>query len=347
MKILLYSDNHFCSYSSILRDRGENFSLRLENQIQSLNWVEQLSKEHGCDLEICLGDFFDKETLNSEEISALREIKWNNIEKHFIVGNHEMGSSDLTYNSMNVLSSIGKIYSKATVLRFDAQVVDFIILPYILESNRKSLEEHIHEAYKNAQLSEDTHNYKYILTHNDIAGVKYGGFESKIGFDIDEINKNCFRFFDGHIHNQTGFGNKCFILGNLTGLNFSEDATKYKHCAYILDTITTQLEEYENPFALNFYKFDNYNTLTLSKVKKNAIISLKVTSDQVTEARETLKNNPAVLKFRISIIPEQNRIDEHAREQLISKDHIAQFKDYILQILGDTDIVREELRSLE
>ena len=37
MKVLLYTDNHFSQYSSILRNRGERYSIRLENQIKSIN----------------------------------------------------------------------------------------------------------------------------------------------------------------------------------------------------------------------------------------------------------------------------------------------------------------------
>lgn len=345
MKILLYSDNHFCSYSSIIRERGKTFSLRLENQIQSLNWVERLSEENGCDMEICLGDFFDKETLNSEEISALRSVNWNKKEKHFIVGNHEMGSSDLTYNSTNVLSSIGTVHSKPYVLRFDSWVVDFIIIPYVLESNRMSLQEHISMAYANSSYSEQTNNYKVILTHNDISGVRYGGFESRVGFPISEIDQCCNLFIDGHIHNQSGFGNRCLILGNLTGLNFSEDATKYKHSAYILDTVGLKIEEFENPYAFNFYKLETYNVEILNSFKKNSIVSIKVPQSDVENVRDSLRNNPNVVKFRVNIIPEREQTT-HSITGLVAKDHIVQFKEYIMQTLGDSKILCEELSLL-
>lgn len=37
MKILLYSDVHWSQYSSMVRDRGDNYSLRLQNCIQSVS----------------------------------------------------------------------------------------------------------------------------------------------------------------------------------------------------------------------------------------------------------------------------------------------------------------------
>lgn len=37
MKILIYADNHFCETSSIIRSYGDKYTLRLENQIKSIN----------------------------------------------------------------------------------------------------------------------------------------------------------------------------------------------------------------------------------------------------------------------------------------------------------------------
>ena len=53
MKILCFTDNHFCERSSIVTKYGTKYSLRLENQLASINWVEQLAidgtkKPGGC-----------------------------------------------------------------------------------------------------------------------------------------------------------------------------------------------------------------------------------------------------------------------------------------------------------
>ena len=50
--------------------------------------------------------FFDRPDLTAEELSALNSIKWAKgaVEQHyFIVGNHEITTSSLEYNSANVL----------------------------------------------------------------------------------------------------------------------------------------------------------------------------------------------------------------------------------------------------
>lgn len=37
MKVLLFTDNHFCRSSSILNRLGNNYFERIENQLNSLN----------------------------------------------------------------------------------------------------------------------------------------------------------------------------------------------------------------------------------------------------------------------------------------------------------------------
>ena len=76
MKFVIYADPHWSSYSSIVRGRGSKYSDRLEKLISSINYVEAVAEETDADGIICLGDFFDKEFLNSEEISALSEVKF-------------------------------------------------------------------------------------------------------------------------------------------------------------------------------------------------------------------------------------------------------------------------------
>lgn len=76
MKIGVVGDIHFSQYSSIVRSRGDKFSTRLENCIQSINWAESIMDKLGCNIKVYLGDLFDRSDLNSEEISALRSVSW-------------------------------------------------------------------------------------------------------------------------------------------------------------------------------------------------------------------------------------------------------------------------------
>ena len=65
MKIIIYSDNHFCEKFSIINKMSDKYTTRLENQIKSINWVEELAYKKGCQYVICAGDFFDKPNIKS------------------------------------------------------------------------------------------------------------------------------------------------------------------------------------------------------------------------------------------------------------------------------------------
>lgn len=61
MKILAYSDIHWNVYSSVIRQRGTDYSIRLEGLIKSMNWINELAKKHDCKLTVCCGDFLIKQ----------------------------------------------------------------------------------------------------------------------------------------------------------------------------------------------------------------------------------------------------------------------------------------------
>ena len=344
-KVLLYADNHWAQYSSILRRRGEEFSVRLENQINSINWLESLATECGCDSIICLGDFFDRDNLNSEELSALNAIKWNRDANHyFLVGNHEMGVHNLTYNSAKVFNMINhcETIDKPQFLPQS----NILFIPYDLDSTNKQLKDY----FTDGQVP----NNLIVLSHNDIKGVQYGKFVSQSGFDLTDIETNCAMFINGHLHNGTFLNTKKTILnlGNLTGQNFSEDASKYAHNVCVLDTDTMEYYFYENPYAFNFYKLDltNKSMKAIQKLikglKTNSVISAKVDETLLYELREFLSTCDHIVDSRIIIQP--TAVDTSASNSLgfVKLDHIQQFYDYILNDLGSNPIILEELEAL-
>lgn len=350
MKILVYTDNHYCQYSSIIRSRGEKYSKRLENQIQTLNWIEETAMNDKCDMIVCLGDFFDKAELNAEEITALTDIKWSNIPHKFLVGNHEMGTNDLVYNSTNILSKIGEIiYQPKLDSIFGC---DILYLPYILESNRKPLAYYIEKAtkeyYAGNFTTDECRNF-IIFSHNDISGIEYGFHTSKIGFDINEINNSCQLYLNGHLHNQTQVSSKILNLGNVTGQNFSEDASKYEHCIAILDTNTLSVDLIVNPYAFNFYKFEVTSIEELNNklqnILDNAIISLKASSSILSECRKILDNDDKVNEYRAIMIPELSNI-KIEQSELTKLDHIEEFKKYILNNIDNSEELLDELSLL-
>jgi DNA repair exonuclease SbcCD nuclease subunit len=353
MKILFYTDPHWSQYSSILRKRGVRYSQRLENLIDSINWAENASKDANCDMVICLGDFFDSPILNSEELTALQEITWNtDVPHYFLVGNHESNVSSLEYNSTKALERKG-FYIVDGPIRIIQERADMLLLPYILEENRKTIKEYWDMTEPQEMYYPEFKQNRIILSHNDILGIKYGMFESKEGFDLKEIEEQSELFLNGHLHNGSFLNSKETILnlGNLTGQNFSEDATRYKHYACILDTETLKLEFLENPYAFNFYRIDitsSEDFIKLNKLKQNAVVSFKCKEEYLDKLKDELSKLDNLIDHRIIAYRDIANTDGEQLKQisLSGMDYLEKFTQFILQTVGDSDIVHEELTHI-
>jgi DNA repair exonuclease SbcCD nuclease subunit len=351
MKILIFTDNHYSQYSSIVRSRGEKYSTRLHNQIKSLNWITELAEEQNCQAIVCNGDFFDKPELNAEELTALQDIKWSKtIPYYFIVGNHEMGLNDLSISSTHLFQMIpnAKIIDKPY---YEAGFgYRLIYLPYILESNRKDLINYINEAIGDSWETQEVKK-TIILSHNDISGIRYGQYMSQIGFNIKEIEDHCDLYINGHLHNQQQISKKILNLGNLTGQNFSEDADKHSHCAAVLDTDTLSLDLIDNPYALNFYKFDIFDKADFKKLDNclnNSVLSIRTRLSLLEELKVLVNYNDKIISHRFIVTPELNNQDtvNDTVNDLVKMDHIEQFKNYIMENLENNDILKEELSNI-
>ena len=344
MKVLVVGDIHWSTYSSIVRSRGVHFSTRLEYLIKSLSWVEQISKEYGCEEEIFLGDTFDKPDLSSEEITALSEVEWNKSARlrHFIVGNHESGVSNLTYNSTQILHKMGVIEDAPYLYSLDEKT-EFLFLPYITEDDRK---QSIIEYMQGRQSSKKL----IVFSHNDIKNFQMGPFLSKTGFDIDDIERNCDLYINGHLHNGGWVSpRKILNLGILCGQNFSEDAFKYEHHVAVLDTDTLELTFIENPYALNFYKVnieDEKNINQLAFLKPNAVVSVKCIDSLKDKLLDKLVVYPPLVYKTIYTRDIESASSSGDVAELNNKDHLEQFKEYILETLGTSDVVQEELQEV-
>lgn len=334
MRICIWGDNHWSQYSSIVRKRGQKYSCRLENSIQSLNWVEKLAVDKKCDMTVCLGDFFDSPSLNAEEITALKDVHWSNLPKYFIVGNHEMGRSDLSYSSAHLFTYIpnSNVISSLVCMRLN-DFDDIFFVPYILEENRNPLSSMF--GYKTGR--------RYVFSHNDIKGIQMGRVISPQGFEISDIQNSCDWFFNGHIHNGSQVSPRVINVGNLTGQNFSEDAFQYTHDCIIFDTDTNSCEVYENPYAFNFYKVSYPYDFT--KLKNNSVVTISVDSDDVGSCKEALKSAINVVEYRLVVNVTKSNTDVKATTKL-SLDHIDEFKKYVIENIGDTDIVKSELLNI-
>ena len=351
MKIFIVGDVHWSQYSSILRKRGEKYSYRLENLIKSINWAESLANDNNCDFIVYLGDFFDRSEINSEELSALKAIKWSERQHYFLVGNHEAGRGDLTYNSADVFNLANfEVIKDITTISID----DFhrvVFLPYILETKRISLDQCLEK-------------YPYdtiIFSHNDIAGIQMGQFISKEGFSIEEINNNCELFINGHLHNGSKVTDKIINIGNLSGQNFSEDAFAYDHVALILDTDTMKCACYKNPFAINFYRIDftqdndiDYINDISMKMGNNCVATIKCYEEDLEYLRKRfdpdyrdkiIPYNCNMVETRF-IVQTKNTEKAKDKEEFISIDYLDQFSTYMINLLGNSDILQKELQEI-
>ena len=351
MKVLICGDIHWSTYTSIIRKKGTEYSKRLENCINSVNWVEETAEEYKCDKVIYLGDFFDRAELNSEEITALKEIQWSNIPHQILVGNHELGNASGQYNTTRIFDLLPNFEV------IDKPKVDvgfgyyFLYLPYIFEKDRKPISEYFNSCFnKNEFVTQEVKNI-FIFSHNDLKGVNYGVFESKEGFELQDILNNSAVCFNGHIHNNGEIVEDRIInVGNLTGQNFNEDGLKYQHKIYILDINGSDYKTYQtiNPYAYMFYKFEINDEQSINKivVSSHAIISVKCIEHLVPKVREILDNNINIEEYRIITVVENKEISEEEVNQLASKDHLQQFKDYIIEKLGTGENIVKELQEV-
>ena len=252
-----------------------------------------------------------------------------------------MGRNDLFYSSTKIFNEKDfLIIDKCIIKFFFETLTNIIFLPYTLNPTKDILE----NIYKNC----NKENKTIIFSHNDIAGIQLGQYVSKSGFEIDDIENCCDLFINGHLHNGAKITDKIINLGNLTGQNFSEDASKYSHNIMILDTESLEYELIENPFAINFYKLDAVNkTPNLCSLKENSIITLKCFEKDVNHWENEIKKFSNIIESRILIekeIKNKNELD-NTKDELIT-DHINEFKKYVIENIGDSKIILEELEEV-
>jgi DNA repair exonuclease SbcCD nuclease subunit len=339
MKILLFTDLHMCPRASIINKWGTKYPRRLENCIETVNWLERKAEENNCDYIISLGDFFDKPDLSSETITACNEIKWSNIMHYHIVGNHDASNSSLIFNATNMLSADRhSIVTDPMVLPLVD--CDICFLPYIIECDRKPLNEYFKTL--------DSDKPKIILSHNDINGIQLGPIVSRTGFSIEEIEANCRWFFNGHLHSRQIVTPRIINLGCCTGKDFGTDAAKHEHGIVIFDTTTMVAEFIENPYAYNFYKIE-INTETdlalLDRLKTNAAVSIKCVQNLVEKTRQKIEEIPNIIESRIMLVRHYEDITETS-ELNLTVDHLTRFIECCKANIENSTILEEELGEI-
>jgi DNA repair exonuclease SbcCD nuclease subunit len=334
-----------CPRASIINKLGTKYSVRLENCIESVNWLERMAEEYSCDYIINLGDFFDKPDLSSETITASKDIQWSDIMHYSIVGNHDASTSDLIFNSANsFMADRHSIITEPQVLFTDD--CDILFLPYVVECDRKPLDQYFLDANANTIT---TGKPRVIFSHNDIKGIQLGPVVSKTGFSVEEIEANCDLFVNGHLHNGQAITSSIINLGNLTGKDFGENAAKHAHNIAILDTKTLKLEFIENPYAFNFYKIQidtEADIAQLATLKSNAVVSIKCDSKLVDVVKQAVTETPNILESRIIITKNYDTAEVETTEIDLSVDHLARFIECCRMNIETSTLLEEELAEI-
>lgn len=313
-KILICSDNHFTRASSVITKAGEKFSTRLENQIESLRWVA----EFGYPV-IHLGDFFDKDVLNAEEISCLKELKkevdftnWT-----FLQGNHGYAGG---YDVMGIFEN--QVITKPEKRMLGKNTV--LWLPF-------NSTEDVFDAFGP--------EYDIIFGHIGVEGIPFGAK----GFNPDNIASRCKLFLNGHLHNKVEFRPNCWNIGSLTAQNFSDNCTNNEKGVWILDTETLSLEFIVNPYAYNFYKMDSKLAMKyIVPNMKNSCFSVSCTEDEVDALRERFKN---AYYLRLNI-QRKKETDDSERVTVKAVDYLEKFRESFIQKQGDSPLILEELSEV-
>lgn len=350
MKLLICGDVHMCKSSSLIVRRGTKHSKRLENCINTINWVEKTAIQYNCDAVVYLGDFFDKPVLDEQVLTALPDIVWQNIPKYFIVGNHDTADRIVVCSSVAVLKNAieENCFSAAAarhIINMPETVTvgntDLVFLPYISEADRQPFKSYLN----------DNSNKKIVFSHNDLAGINYGVAVSQIGFDVKEIKNNCDMFINGHLHNGEWIvKNKVRNLGNITGQNFGEDATRYNHKVMIIDTDTLAFEDIENPYAFNFYKLeinDRSDFNKLDTLKNNAVISVKCKDTLVEDLKTKIAETSTIAESKVT--PYKDPLSDESTEIIsldFKVDHLKKLQECCEEKIGKSAVLDAELAEI-
>lgn len=330
--MIIVGDIHWSEYSSIVRQQGIKYSKRLENLIESINWVNEQAKNG--ETIIQLGDFFDRSDIRGNELTALKEVdisKWIAIQ-----GNHEL---DVNGSSIDC-AKIAKIVKVPTISK--ERFVNIVYLPYILEKDRKPLKEYIEGL--------DRTFPTIILSHNDIKGIRYGAYVSKIGFSIEEIESNCDLFLNGHLHNREMVSEKIINVGNLTGQNFNEDYTKYKHGIVKVDVENigkgkpnSCMTFIENPHAMKFNSIEISSKSDLDqlgeRVDDRTVLCI-TTNEGMRE--DCIKFVNAELMCG-RVITRYDKCETENTQEIKTVNHIEKFKNCVFEKFGNVSGILDEI----
>ena len=317
-KIVIASDFHLrfsAQFDKILENGTPS---RLQEIIDSVDWVIKVGKEYHASVFISSGDTFDAaERLNTKEGLAILEL-FKRVRKAFpknywITGNHDAISNN--HNILDLFSQTINVFSKPSFL--DIQDCRLFFLPYLRETAD------IYSAINEFEKNYDCPGKKYFFGHF---------WDSKTisvdpdAVDLSKINTNFFdRMFTGHFHVPSNdLNSKVVYLGTLLNKKFSESGKKG---CWILDTEKNFLEFVENPYSPEFITTVDTNLLlNLETLNTNAYYRIYTSPENVIEITKILGSTKG-----FELLTKNN---EENSEQIsilnIEKKNSSSLKEYIL-----------------
>ena len=118
----------------------------------------------------------------------------------------------------------------------------------------------------------------------------------------------------------------------------------------VLDTDTLQYSFIENPYALNFYKLTigmEQDLSALDALKNNAVVSIRCNDDLKSELIKKLNTNTKIVESKVMYYSDiVSSGDELGTTDLQFADHLNKFKEFVIDKLGSTVTVLEELEEV-
>lgn len=312
-KYLVIADNHFSVKSSVIQKQGDKFSTRLENQKQSLEWVNSFGLPV-----VHLGDYFDKDVMCAEEASCYKEILQTVDMRNwiFLEGNHG-------YNGGFSMSDLlpGQVIKKPMNGNIGGRLVQWMPFNSTVEALPKKCD--------------------VMFGHLGVENIPFGAK----GFPVNRLVECCSLFLNGHLHNGVDFAPHCHNIGSLTAQNFSDECTNREKGAVILDFDTLEIEFVRNPHAFNFYKMTQEQAMTYKFPNiRNACIS--VTCEEAFEEAVRKKLSEAYY-LRVNVIKSKvarEKTEERIKE--FSVDYLEKFRQSYIEKQGESAVILDELAEV-
>jgi DNA repair exonuclease SbcCD nuclease subunit len=340
MKILIFSDLHINNH--------KKSNDRLEDCLQTLNWIFETAESNNIKNIVCIGDLFHTrqkvDVLTYQKTFELFD-KYKKSNIWLLLGNHDMWyehnwdiSSVIPLGILNYVT----VVKEPCTIEIEGFPVSF--LPYTkspLESlnllkERDLLFAHIavHGALMNTRVQ--THSEEIIEHDGDMVKID------------ENVFNNWNRVFLGHYHAYQEITNKIRYIGSPLQLNYGESFDK-KYIA-IYDTGTEKTELIENTFSpkhfiikpedINKFKFGKRAFIRVQVQDANSPdnIEIQKSISDICENVSEVKIEPIKKK-----LVEDKKIIEDAKTILVDDEKMAE--KYIEQI-GNTNLDHTQLLSI-